>query len=159
METTLSRDVNGELISADFAPPFLLRLGSVLIDYIIFLLFPVGGLVSDHLFTGGLGIFVDKTLWLIAVIITLINLQVLPLFMRQTIGMMVTGLRIVKNNGQHASWLAVLVRQTLGYLLTFATGGLGFLWCIFSSRGRALHDYICGTIVIRASLKEVSNKR
>jgi uncharacterized RDD family membrane protein YckC len=45
---------------------------------------------------------------------------------------------------------AVAFRQTVGYFLTLASFGLGFLVSAFSSKGRALHDYLSGTVVIYA---------
>ncbi|WP_028220417.1 RDD family protein [Paraburkholderia oxyphila] len=38
--------------------------------------------------------------------------------------------------------------RTLGYLLTFATCGAGFLWVLFNQRKQTLHDRIANTVVI-----------
>ncbi len=38
--------------------------------------------------------------------------------------------------------------RTLGYLLSFATCGAGFLWVLFNQRKQALHDRIANTAVI-----------
>jgi uncharacterized RDD family membrane protein YckC len=38
--------------------------------------------------------------------------------------------------------------RTLGYLLTFATCGAGFLWIAFNPRVQALHDRIANTVVV-----------
>ena len=38
--------------------------------------------------------------------------------------------------------------RTLGYLLSFATFGAGFLWVLFNQRKQALHDRIANTVVI-----------
>ena len=38
--------------------------------------------------------------------------------------------------------------RTLGYLLSFATCGAGFLWVLFNQRKQALHDRIANTVVI-----------
>jgi uncharacterized RDD family membrane protein YckC len=43
----------------------------------------------------------------------------------------------------------MLLRNTIGYVLTVATLGLGFLIAAITPSGRALHDYVAGTIVIR----------
>jgi len=135
----------------DFQPPFLLRFGAVIIDYIVLLILPLAGLLSDKLVgTGGFGIFTDRTLWLLAVILAGANTVLLPLFSGQTIGMMISGIRIVKNDGSPLGLFAVLFRQTLGYLLTLATFGLGFLLAAVNTSGRALHDFLSGTTVVRA---------
>jgi uncharacterized RDD family membrane protein YckC len=38
--------------------------------------------------------------------------------------------------------------RTLGYLLSFATCGAGFLWVLFNPQKQALHDRIANTVVI-----------
>jgi uncharacterized RDD family membrane protein YckC len=38
--------------------------------------------------------------------------------------------------------------RTLGYLLTFATCGAGFLWVLFNQCKQTLHDRIANTVVI-----------
>jgi uncharacterized RDD family membrane protein YckC len=38
--------------------------------------------------------------------------------------------------------------RTLGYLLSFATCGAGFLWVLFNQQKQALHDRIANTVVI-----------
>lgn len=38
--------------------------------------------------------------------------------------------------------------RTLGYLLSFATCGAGFLWVLCNQRKQALHDRIANTVVI-----------
>jgi len=139
----------------ELSAPFLLRCGAVLIDYIIFLIFPVGGLLSDRIFSGGLDIVADSTLWFLAVILSLVNIVLLPLICRQSIGKLLTGLRIISVKGERSTSGAVLLRQTLGYILTLATLGLGFLICLFTPRARTLHDYLAGTRVVRATRREI----
>lgn len=142
--------------ASDFAPAFLLRVGSLLVDYIIFLVPPIAGLVSDRMFGGnGLGIFTDRTLWLLAVVITVVNVVFLPLFAGQSIGKMLTGIRIVKADGTAAGRGAILARQTLGYFITLATFGIGFIVSAVNSSGRSLHDYIAGTVTVRAKRRIV----
>lgn len=41
--------------------------------------------------------------------------------------------------------------RALGYLLTFATCGAGFLWLWFNPRAQALHDRMANTVVVDAS--------
>lgn len=140
----------------DFQPPFLLRFGAVLVDYIVLLILPLAGLLSDKLIGGGgFGMFTDRTLWLLAVILAGANTVLLPLITGQTVGMILTGIRIVKNDGSPVSVLAVLVRQTVGYLLTLLTFGLGFLLAAVNSSGRTLHDLLTGTTVVRAHKRAV----
>ncbi|MBX3282306.1 MAG: RDD family protein [Acidobacteria bacterium] len=140
---------------AEFSAPFLLRCGAVLIDYIIFLILPVGGLLSERIFSGGLDIVTDATLWFLSVLLSIFNLLILPLVCRQSIGKLLTGLRIVSSKGERAGFGSILLRQTLGYLLTLATLCIGFLICLFTPKSRTLHDYISGTRVVRATRREI----
>jgi len=143
----------------DFSPeqlkaPFLLRCGALLLDYVILVLVPVitlllsrymgndgAKLLSNELYSAG---------WIIAVLLGITNFILLPMFAGQTIGKILTGIRIVRRDGNPASATRIALRQTLGYLLTAVSLGLGFLMSIFSGKGRALHDYLAGTVVIYA---------
>ena len=154
----MDRDTGGKMISGEFAPPFLLRFGAAMIDYILLLALPVGGLLSDRFF-GNLGIVTDRTLWFWACILTVVNLVVLPVLYHQSIGKMLTGTRIVNRDGTAAGAGQVLARQTIGYLLTLGTLGIGFFTSIFGRRARTLHDLVAGTLVIRATRREVQQKR
>lgn len=134
--------------------PFLLRCGSLIIDYIVVVAVPVIGLLISR-FAGNDGAKllnegVSSAAWLIAVLVGLTNIVFLPMFSGQTLGKIVTGLRIVRIDGTSPSLATVAFRQTAGYLLTLASFGLGFFVSFFSSKGRALHDYLAGTVVIYA---------
>jgi len=139
----------------ELSAPFLLRCGSLLIDYIIFLILPVGGLLSERIFSGGLDIATDATLWFLSILLSIVNLIFLPLICRQSIGKLLTGLRIISSKGERAGAGSILLRQTLGYVLTLATLGLGFLICLFTPKARTLHDYLAGTRVVRATRREI----
>ncbi|MEP6704824.1 MAG: RDD family protein [Acidobacteriota bacterium] len=134
--------------------PFLLRCGALIIDYIIIVAIPVIGLLLSR-FSGNDGTkLLNEGLsgasWLIAILVGLTNLIFLPMFSGQTIGKIITGLRIVQIDGGTPTIGAIAVRQTVGYLLTLLTAGFGFVISFFSNTGRALHDYVSGTVVIYA---------
>jgi len=132
--------------------PFLLRCGAILIDYVFFVSVPVISLLIGRFLgddgTKLLNSSLSNAGWLIAVLIGLTNFIIFPMFSGQSVGKMLTGLRIVKTDGKSPSFSNLLLRHLLGYPLTLMTGGLGFLISAFNSRGRALHDFIAGTIVI-----------
>lgn len=134
--------------------PFFLRCGALIIDYIIVIAIPVIGLLLSR-FAGNDGAKllnegVSSASWLVAVLVGFTNIVFLPMFSGQSVGKIVTGLRIVRIDGTAPTIGAIAFRQTAGYLLTLASGGLGFVLSVFSSKGRALHDYISGTLVIYA---------
>ncbi len=133
----------------ELAPPFLLRVGAAIIDYLALILLPVIGLLSDTFFAGGLHLMTDRTLWLIGVLAFLFNVVVLSVLFRRSLGKMLAGLTIVGADGSPANRGKILIRQTLGLLITLATGGLGFLVSVFSRHGRTFHDLLTGTAVVR----------
>ena len=144
-------------IVANFDPiamraPFFLRCAALVFDYLFIVIWPVIGMLFGRylgidgakLITGELNNFS----WLIAMIVAACNLILLPIATGQSLGKMIAGLRIVSSEGGHPSVGPLVLRQTLGYLLTLATVGLGFLLSVFGRKGRALHDYISGTQVV-----------
>lgn len=127
--------------------PFMLRLGSMIIDYMLILLLPVLGLFSVKVF-GDMGIVTDRTLWFIAVILFLCNIIVLPAVSGRSVGKLLTGLQIVNMDGTLPRHRTIFFRQTVGLLISALTLGLGFFYSILNPRGRSLHDHLAGTIVV-----------
>jgi uncharacterized RDD family membrane protein YckC len=66
----------------------------------------------------------------------------------RTPGMMMAGARIIDVYGDSPGVGRVLLR-TIGYGVSAATLGLGFLWIGVDARKRSLHDWISGTHVIK----------
>ena len=82
--------------------------------------------------------------------VAVINFILAPAFSGRTIGKWMAGLRIERRDGEPLSFARALVRHLLGYALTALTLGLGFLLSAFDSKGRALHDLLAGTVVVRS---------
>lgn len=141
--------------------PFVLRIGALLIDYMM-----MAGLLALMTMPGRMvhgssrdaGSFVDTFGWWIALGVGIFNFLLLPLWRGQTIGKWATGLEIARFDGQPMRILNPLLRHFVGYPLTLATGGLGFLLTIFNTDNRALHDFIAGTIVTRARKRRPSER-
>ncbi|MPW22492.1 RDD family protein [Paraburkholderia sp. CNPSo 3157] len=57
-------------------------------------------------------------------------------------------LRIVDADTGKPMTVKQAILRTVGYLLTFATCGTGFLWVLFNPRKQALHDRVANTVVI-----------
>jgi uncharacterized RDD family membrane protein YckC len=66
-----------------------------------------------------------------------------------TVGGIVTGIKVVRTNGQPLQFVVALIRG-LASLLSFFAAGLGFIWAGIGPEKRAWHDKIAGTIVVRA---------
>ncbi len=139
----------------DFAPvrlraPFSLRCAAIAIDYMIFIIFPVAWLLISRIVSESpSGISIAGIAWITGLVLTLLNFFVLPLWRGQTVGKMVTGLTILRMDGTRIGITSLLLRNILGYGLTVLTVGLGFLIAAVNKSGRALHDLIGGTIVVR----------
>lgn len=146
-----------KLIVAEFDPiamraPFFLRCGAIAFDYMLVIIWPVLGLLVGR----SLGIDGAKLLagelnniaWLVAILVGLSNIVLLPIASGQSLGKMLAGIRIVAADGSQPGIGSLLFRQTLGYVITLSSLGTGFLLSAFSSKGRALHDYISGSQVV-----------
>ncbi|HEV2883238.1 MAG TPA: RDD family protein [Pyrinomonadaceae bacterium] len=132
--------------------PFSLRCGAILIDYIILVAIVAFSTLISRLLGGGarsagnsseaVGIF-------LAIVIAAFNLGVLPGLTGRSVGKWATGLRIRRPDGNEIGVGRAFLRHFVGYPVSFIFFGLGFLIAAFSARGRALHDLIADTIVVR----------
>ena len=147
-----AREVIVNFSPENFKAPVLLRCGALIIDYIIVVAVPVVGiLLSRYVDNNPTKLFSSSyytTSLLVGLLVGLTNFVIFPLFSGQTIGKMLTGLRVVRADGSAASLSRILVRHLIGYPLTFLTLGLGFVFSFFNRDGRALHDYISGTTLV-----------
>ena len=135
-----------------YRAPFSLRCGALLIDYIILVVIMAFSTVVARMLGGGARSSGDATETmglLIALGVALLNFVLLTAWQGQTIGKWATGLRIVRRDGQGVGVGRLLLRHLLGYPLSLLTLGIGFLIAAFNANGRALHDVIAGTVVVR----------
>jgi uncharacterized RDD family membrane protein YckC len=135
-----------------YRAPFSLRCGALLIDYIIpTIIIAFCTLVArpfgTNSRTGGSG--VETFGMIIALVVVVLNFGLLAVWRGQTLGKWATGLRIERKDGGPLEWWRVLLRHFAGYPLSLLTLGIGFLVAAFGGQGRALHDFIAGTIVVR----------
>lgn len=146
------RAVEAQAYLDRYRAPFSLRCGALLIDYLIVaIIIAFSVLVARPL--GGnaraAGSGVESFGIIIALAVLVLNFGVLAVWRGQTLGKWATGLRIERPNGQPLAWWRVLLRHAVGYPLSLLTLGVGFLLAAFGTQGRALHDLIAGTIVVR----------
>lgn len=132
--------------------PFSLRCGALLIDYILLAGVMAFATLLARLFgdTRRGSSFVLTAGYIAVASVLIINFILTPAFSGRTIGKWMAGLRIERRDGETLSIPRALVRHLLGYALTALTLGLGFLISAFDSKGRALHDLIAGTVVVRS---------
>ncbi len=132
--------------------PFSLRCGAMLIDYTLFVAVVAFATLLARAFGGGTQLAASTTLtfgYFAALSLTALNFVVLAGFSGCTVGKWVTGLRIERKDGAPLSFGRATLRHFIGYPMSLATLGLGFLLAAFNREGRALHDVIAGTTVAR----------
>jgi uncharacterized RDD family membrane protein YckC len=132
--------------------PFPLRCGAILIDYIALVSLVVAGTLVSRMLGGGgrvAGSSAQTAGVLLAVGFALLNLGVLAGLTGFTLGKWATGLRIERNDGGNIGIGRALLRHFIGYPISFALLGLGFVLAIVTVQGRGLHDMIAGTVVVR----------
>lgn len=132
--------------------PFSLRCGALLIDYIVLAAILALSTLIARMFGGGAraaGSSAETVGIIVVIAAAILDLGVLPGLTGRSIGKWATGLRVERNNGEEVGFGRICLRHFIGYPLSFLTLGLGFLLATVTSRGRALHDLIADTIVLR----------
>ena len=132
--------------------PFSLRCGALLIDYILI----IGVLATATLLARVFGdarrasTVVLTAGYISVAAVAFLNFVVVAGLSGRTLGKWLAGLRIERKDGEPQSFGRALVRHLVGYPLTLATLGFGFLLAAFHPQGRALHDLLAGTVVVRS---------
>jgi len=137
-----------------FRAPFALRCGALLIDYILLALILTFSIMIARLMGGGArmaGGTAEKVGAVVTLVVAVLDLVVLAGLTGKTVGKWTTGLRLERTDGRLPGIGRALVRHVIGYPLSLLLFGLGFLMVTVSPTGRALHDLIAGTIVVRRS--------
>ena len=137
-----------------FRAPFALRCGALLIDYILLALILTFSIMIARLMGGGArmaGGTAEKVGAFITLIVAVLDLVVMAGLTGKTVGKWTTGLRIERLRGGPPGIVRAVLRHFVGYPLSLLPFGLGFLIVAVSPTGRALHDLIAGTIVVRRS--------
>jgi len=128
----------------------LSRTLSGLIDLIFIVLCTGAFIIASDYFAGI--VFLDALSLLDYAALFLLTYFVYSIFFLaasgQTIGMMITDLRVV-GTGKQRSPLSRLLGRCLGYLVSLLGLGFGLLWSLFDGESLCFHDRISNTRVIR----------
>ena len=130
----------------------MLRCGALLIDYTVVASIVAFSTIMARVLGDGARATSDLALlsgYVAAAAVAALNFLVLPVFTGRTVGKWATGLRVETASGEPLGFGRALLRHTAGYLLSLLTLGVGFLVAAFSRDGRALHDLVAGTVVVR----------
>jgi uncharacterized RDD family membrane protein YckC len=159
--TSSSARAHAQAYGERFRAPFSLRCGALLIDYILVAIVVAFSTIWARVFGGGgrmAGGTTETIGILVAFAFTLLNFFVLAGLRGQTLGKWATGLRIERRDGGPVGIGRILLRHLVGYALSLFIFGLGFLFAAFDSQGRALHDMIAGTLVVRSEARGMSSR-
>jgi len=151
MATTRRRESHARV---RYRAPFALRCGALLIDYIVLALVLTFSILIARLMGGGArlaGGTAEKVGIVLTLIVAVADLGVMAGITGRSIGKWTTGLRIEGVNGGAPGILRAVIRHFIGYPLSLIPFALGFLIVTVSPTGRALHDYLAGTVVVRRS--------
>jgi uncharacterized RDD family membrane protein YckC len=168
-----------------YRAPFSLRCGAFLIDYILLVAIIAFSTVMARV--GGRPRALSSTSetlgFFIAGGVALLNFVGLTALRGQTLGKWATGLRIRRRDGDPLSLARSLLRHLVAYPLSFFILGVGFLvadlqtaaivmgagflltlivglfMAALDSNGRALHDIIADTVVIREDVRRTRKIR
>lgn len=67
----------------------------------------------------------------------------------RTVGMWMMSLRVVDVRTAMVPQTGQSIRRAVAYVVSLAALGLGFLYALFDAEGRAAHDHLSGTMVVR----------
>jgi uncharacterized RDD family membrane protein YckC len=144
-------DPSAELLSDNEGKLILLsRTLSGLVDLIIVLICSGVCIIAADFFSGIIAL--DTISYLIYSMLFLLTYFFYSIFFltasSQTIGMMITDLRVVDAEGGRPS-ISQLLRRGFGHLASLLVLGLGLLWSLFDHDSQCFHDRISDTRVIR----------
>lgn len=135
-----------------YRAPFALRCGAILIDYILLALILTFSTIIARTMGGGArlaGGTAEKVGILFTLVAAVLDLGVLAGLTGKTVGKWTTGLRLERTDGRLPGFGRAMLRHFVGYPMSLLVLGIGFLIAIVIPNGRALHDFIAGTVVIR----------
>lgn len=129
---------------------FWARLIAWILDYAIVLLILVGiGIATATAITDVAMLEIATSV--LTVLVPLLYWPALESSSRQaTLGKRIMGLRVTGLDGNRLSFSRAFLRH-LAKMLSSITLGIGFLMAAFTARKQALHDFIPGSLVVRAS--------
>jgi uncharacterized RDD family membrane protein YckC len=66
----------------------------------------------------------------------------------KTPGKLILGMQVVKEDGQHAGFFRMLIREWVGKFISGLVFALGFLWILFDQDRQGWHDKLMSTYVV-----------
>ncbi|MGK9148818.1 RDD family protein [Plantibacter flavus] len=154
--------ITGEAVALDVRPTgFILRAAGAIIDYVVSILVFIGLMLA--MFSWVLsGVPMDTAMFTAIVLgLTVLCLVVLPAAVEiatrgRSLGKLVVGARIVRDDGGAPGFRHAFIRALTGYFEIYLTaGGIAALTGLLSSRSKRLGDVLAGTYSQRERLPRV----
>jgi len=135
---------------------FWLRFGAYVLDLLILflLLFFLTNIFLPFitgLFKSALSTFVFS---LIVLAIKMLYFVTLWVWRGQTLGMMITGIKVIRTDSSEIDWYRAALRFGAG-ILCVLTLFLGFIWIALDAKKQGLHDKIADTYVVKLPVRQV----
>ena len=136
---------------------FWIRLVANIIDLFILLLIPFSAycMVSGFVLRLPLlAISVPKIAFILWFIITIVYFAGFWVWRGQTLGKMITGIKVIRTDSSPIEWKHALLRY-LGYIISAMALCIGFIWIAFDSHKQGFHDKIADTYVVKLPVRQV----
>ena len=105
---------------------------------------------SDSFFLAALAGTVGVMVWFTILILQFLYFGYYWSKSGQSIGMKLTGIKVVRQDGNLMSYVRAALRGTFGYWVSGLVFSLGYIWAAFDSEKEAWHDKIFDTWVVEA---------
>lgn len=134
---------------------YILRLLAYLFDMCILWLVPLTFLLAIVTYTNTTTDFWVSLLWLFLELLlfqwllSYLYFILTFLWFNGSLGKLVAGLSIEKENGEKPTIGDALIRFPVGYLVSSLALGLGFFWIIKDPKKKSFHDHFVGTVVVK----------
>ncbi len=137
-------------LSYDDRAPRVKRLGAALVDLVVVAILAAPFAAAIELTIGNWG---DQRVWgsmaLIGGLVMFLYHTCSVALAGHTLGMRLFGLQTVDARKASVPTTGQCMRRAFVYMLSLATAGLGILYSLFDAEGRAAHDILSGTVVVR----------
>ncbi|MBQ0139641.1 MAG: RDD family protein [Kurthia sp.] len=132
------------------AAGFWIRFFAYLVDLLL-INTVVGGLIVKNVLIFAsiqhFSLFYLSLYGIITGILFYVYFTLMTMYLGQTLGKMIFGLRVVKDSGEPLDWTTVLFREWVGRFIS-VTITLLYLIVPFTKKHKAVHDFIADTYVI-----------
>ena len=132
------------------AAGFWIRFWAFLIDSLVIL--AIVGIVINPIFHLMNWSF-DDSIWyrpivILSAVVYYAYFILLTKLWSQTIGKMIFGLRVKKDNGEPMDWMSVLFREGVGRFISNTFLKLPYLIVVFTPKHKAIQDFVADTTVV-----------